>query len=88
MEESTTSSGLVTLEWAASTDFVFVELRISKKKTVIAPASVILSEYGGYDVHFIDNIIHLSEESYGKMWRCWQMNEPHPIDREREPWND
>ena len=86
MEESAMPSGLVTLEWAASTDFVFVEIKMSKNKSVIAPASVILSEYGGYEIHFIDNVVRLSEENYGKTWRCWQMDEPHPIDREREPW--
>ena len=86
MEETATGK-IVTLSYASSVDFVLVELWISKNKTVIAPASIVLSDDGGYEIQFIGNTIKMSEESYGKRWRCWELYEPHKIDRDRIPWD-
>ena len=85
MEESV-NGATVTLSYASSVDYVLVELWISKNKTVIAPASVVLADDGSYEIQFIGNTIRLSEDTYGKRWRCWELREPHKIDRDRIPW--
>jgi len=84
--DETAMGTIVTLEYAASADFVLVELKISKGYTFIAPASVVLSEKGGYEIQFIGNTLVMSEDGYGKTWRCWELREPSKVDRDRVPW--
>ena len=82
-----TNGAILTLSYASSIDFVLVELWISKNNSVIAPASIVLSDNGGYEIHLIDNTIFMQEETYGKKWRCWELREPHKIERDSVPWN-
>ena len=87
MEDGNTEfGGIVTLLYASSVDYVLVELRISKNNTVIAPASVVLADNGGYEIQFIGNSFVMSADGYGKTWRCWELQEPCKIDRARIPW--
>lgn len=84
--EETAFGTTLTLPYAAGVDYVLVELWISKDKTVIAPASVVLADDGSYEIQLIGNTIRLSEDTYGKRWRCWELREPHKIDRDSVPW--
>ena len=84
--EETAFGAILPLYYASSVDYVFVELWISKNKTVIAPASVVLADDGSYEIQLIGNTIRLSEDTYGKRWRCWELREPHKIDRDMVKW--
>ncbi len=84
--EETATGAILSLSYASSVDYVLVELWISKNKTVIAPASVVLADDGSYEIQLIGNSIRLSEDTYGKRWRCWELCEPNKIDRDRIPW--
>lgn len=74
-------------EYAAEDDFVFVEIKLRNSKSVVAPASIVLSQNGGYEVQMIGNTIVMSEETYGKTWRCWSMSEPGKEVKEKHKWD-
>ena len=73
-------------KFAACEDYVIVELKLRKNRSVLAPASIVLAQNGGYEIQMIGNTIIMSEESYGKAWRCWVMQEPSAEERANYKW--
>ena len=86
---------MLTLSYAESVDFVFVEVRFSKNLIIISPASI---RYAGkfddtdkrdhYEIKFFDYSIYMDGADYGKRWRCWEMHIPKKIDTALVPWKE